>query len=426
MTKRIGIGIAAVGLAIALLPLFAAFEAHVVNVTAKIENALQVSTDWIDFGTVFPQEHLDQPLRVALSQSFLDEDRVDDVEYFLRQKPKCAITRENGTVLVDEPLAATGHLVLDQEGEVTVDCGPAPRALVEGESWGMLPSLCEYISKEGPDENDETLTSFHQPWTIVGDGAETPFGIAWNDTHGRLAKSDTDLEDEIDGDTVDNWIIDLAVPCFGGFCAQDWADFVAAVSGSSTINADEYTQPKENEHKIFGCDLWVEVSEVSCALGEETLTQIGSDTNTTVAENGDAPAELVTSIHPAWTASIPFASWIWESDPVDNPTLTETFTFERTFTVSGTVTSAFLNIATDNTYRAFVNDILVGQELVNPNNFQAATQDAYAVTNLAPGLNTLKIEVTNEGMPGGTPETNPAGLLYKLSYNSKECVEPVE
>ena len=27
--------------------------------------------------------------------------------------------------------------------------------------------------------------------------------------------------------------------------------------------ASEYTQPIANEHKIFGCDLWIEVSDVS-------------------------------------------------------------------------------------------------------------------------------------------------------------------
>ncbi len=37
-----------------------AFEAHVINVTAKIENALSVTPDEIEFGTVFPQEQLDR------------------------------------------------------------------------------------------------------------------------------------------------------------------------------------------------------------------------------------------------------------------------------------------------------------------------------------------------------------------------------
>src|SRR3990167_1141743 len=92
--SKIVLGIAASGTALALIPMFAAFEAHVINVTAKIENALSVPTDPINFGTVFPQEQLDRFLSVALSQSFLDEANADDVEYIIRQKPKCGVTNE--------------------------------------------------------------------------------------------------------------------------------------------------------------------------------------------------------------------------------------------------------------------------------------------------------------------------------------------
>src|SRR3989344_1695678 len=155
--RKIFVGITATGTAIALLPLFAAFEAHVINVTAQIENALAVSSDAIDFGTVFPQEHLDQPLDIRLSSSFMTEGRVDDVRYIIRQKPKCGVTTDNGTVLVGP--TATGHVnVNSQTGEVTIDCGTDPRQkdegghpLPPGSTWGVLPSLCEYISKESPD-----------------------------------------------------------------------------------------------------------------------------------------------------------------------------------------------------------------------------------------------------------------------------------
>ena len=55
MKKKLLIGFGALAAALIVLPMFAAFEAHVINVTAKIENALGVVTDAIDFGTVFPQ-----------------------------------------------------------------------------------------------------------------------------------------------------------------------------------------------------------------------------------------------------------------------------------------------------------------------------------------------------------------------------------
>ena len=86
--KKIIISFLAILVAVGLTPLFAAFEAHVINVTAHIENALSVSPEAIDFGTVFPQEVLEKNFTIALSESFLEEDRVDDVHYKLVQKPK--------------------------------------------------------------------------------------------------------------------------------------------------------------------------------------------------------------------------------------------------------------------------------------------------------------------------------------------------
>ena len=252
--KKILVGTLTLLAVVVAIPMFSAFEAHVINVTAQIENALSVNTNSISFGTVFPQEHLKQPLNVGLSQSFIDEERVDEVNYFIRQKPKCAITSSDGTAF-DSTKTATGHIIVDANapGGYTIDCGEEPRPLTEGEEWGVLPSLCEYISKEGEDANDETTPSFHTPWTIN----ESTNLVDYLDTNGVLSKSGNDM--------TDNWTIDLAVPCFGGYCAQDWANFVHGINSAADPVA--FTQPIANQHKIFGCDLWVEVSGVN--EGEE-------------------------------------------------------------------------------------------------------------------------------------------------------------
>ena len=72
MLKKITLAIGGIALIVASVPMFAAFEAHVINVTAKIENALKVSTAEINYGTVFPQEKLDKLFDVSLSDSFVD------------------------------------------------------------------------------------------------------------------------------------------------------------------------------------------------------------------------------------------------------------------------------------------------------------------------------------------------------------------
>jgi hypothetical protein len=257
MKTKIALTFGAFATALAMLPMFAAFEAHVINVTARIENALEVPIEHLDFGTVFPQEWLGKPLAIRLSQSFIDEGRVDDVDYFIRQKPKCGVTTLDGQTLVVGS-TQTGHVMVGDNPDTPnitedwwVDCGEAPVNFDSStHMYGVLPMLCPYISKH-PDnqpENDDSLDSFHKPFVIRDDGT-----IVWNDTRGHLAKSQQDIED--------NWIIDLAVPCFGGHCAQDWKSWVASVN--PTADASQFVQDIKNEHKVFGCDLWVEVSGIS-------------------------------------------------------------------------------------------------------------------------------------------------------------------
>lgn len=145
-----------------------------------------------------------------------------------------------------------------------------------------------------------------------------------------------------------------------------------------------------------------------------------SDTTNTVVGGGNAVA--LSFIHPAWTASIPGATWIWSTNPVASPTtVDDTQIFEKNFTIIGTPLSAILDIATDNFYKVWVNGVLVAEEQTNENNFQLATQDNYSVANLVAGNNIIKIEATNKALAGSNPESNPAGVLYKLVVNSEEC-----
>lgn len=214
MKKKLILTLAAVAAIAVGVVGMAAFEAHVINVTARIENALSVTPDEIMFGSVFPQEKLYRNLNIALSNSFLEEDRVDDVKYVIKQKPKC----------VD------GQGVYAAVDPATHECPGGTTA---------LPSLCEYLSKtpDAAPENDSGVPAFHDP--------SQSYAL------GYLAKSAQDLEDE--------WVIDLHVPCFEGMCDQAALD---------PLNEEEYIpeayrlDPLLNS-KVFGCDLWVEITEIS-------------------------------------------------------------------------------------------------------------------------------------------------------------------
>lgn len=247
MKKKIALGLGALATAVAILPLFAAFEAHVINVTARIENALNVPLEHLDFGTVFPQEKLDKTFDVSLSQSFIDENRVDDVTYVIRQKPKCILVSQNS---VDLP--QFGLVTEDENGDF--HC-------VDEEHYDILPLLCPYLSKTeittdsptGGENDGPKKYPFHGPITVPEwDLQQTLF----HQVRGKLIKSGQDFSD--------TWNIDLKVPCFGGYCAQDWADFVHENSDPlDEVDPDDYIQPIELNHELFGCDLWLEVTGIS-------------------------------------------------------------------------------------------------------------------------------------------------------------------
>jgi regulation of enolase protein 1 (concanavalin A-like superfamily) len=89
INKKIFVSLISVGVVVASAAMFAAFEAHVINVTAKIENALYVDSYGIDFGTVFPQEYItDEDFTVGLSDSFKAQNRATTVNYKIVQKDK--------------------------------------------------------------------------------------------------------------------------------------------------------------------------------------------------------------------------------------------------------------------------------------------------------------------------------------------------
>jgi hypothetical protein len=200
-----------------------AYEAHVVNVTAHIENALKVLAinNELVFGTVFPQEHLEQQFSIQTSESFCkpDQRRVLNIDYKIVQKPKCV--NEQG-----------------QYAPVNYWDEKCP------EGYKPMPSLCEYLSKkpkrvDPAPYTDYGVLAFHNP--------EDPSSIAI----GTINK---------DHDLNDDWIIDLAVPCFSGMCAQDWPEFV--YSHNPDADPRQYELPAELESQTFGCDLWVEVTRI--------------------------------------------------------------------------------------------------------------------------------------------------------------------
>src|SRR3990167_1021397 len=288
--RKIGLGGITAVVIIAGAAAFSAFEAHIVNVTARIENALSVSEGPLEFGTVFPQEYLTRDIQVELSDSFQGENRVDDVEYVIKQKPKVKggwVCGETSQVAGDVPLEGCDsnmnpfpgdpYSSLDIEGfegpawEYCEDNLPlnspygAYNPLDEYWRYCYLP-LANYLSKHETTEdgsetdNDKSVEAFHESYFWEDVSILNPGFIAV----GRLAKSAQDI--------ADNWTIDLKVPCFVNHCAQE-ADDEGNDLDDDTPGfhvPEEFRLPSEVEHLVFGTDLWIEVTGIS-------LTEIGCE-----------------------------------------------------------------------------------------------------------------------------------------------------
>lgn len=230
--KLIILGILGVGGAIITLPLFAAFEAHVINVTASVSNALFVHPQSLQYGLVFPEQHLDTEFFLSLSDQFSITSQVQlgTVNYVIKQKPQCADTNGN-LAQVQEQTSATSTIFVCPSG------------------FTMRPSLCPYLSKEPviPSKYASSTPPFHDPNITFTYGQLTKFGPAGPPI-------------TIGNHPAELWNVDLAVPCFTGQCSQDWPSFVHSLNPNADPNL--YTANPADHGKIFGCDLWVEVTSI--------------------------------------------------------------------------------------------------------------------------------------------------------------------
>lgn len=158
----------------ALVPTFAAFEAHNVKIRAHIENAIDVDPAEIDFGVVFPQEDLSREFGVSLSESFRAQSRVTDVFYRL--------------LLTRKPLV---------HGDMST---------AEEDLYADLRPYAHVVKVSEPDTDTVVFGDLGNEWWITpGDPA---------------SGSERDL--------TDLWRVDLAVPCIAGSVGADYTGVIAA------------------------------------------------------------------------------------------------------------------------------------------------------------------------------------------------------
>ncbi|MEK7643425.1 MAG: hypothetical protein AAB372_03195 [Patescibacteria group bacterium] len=183
MKKKIILALAATGTAVAMLPLFAAFEAHVINVTAKIENALSVPIEELEFGTVFPQEKLDKNFTISMSEAFLnalDEDA---------PAPQWA----TGVVSSAQGLRKNATAVLPDRSDANQALGPAESSGTPSDV--PIPGTFFSLGFGG-----SVVLSFNEPIVNVGGGEVKDFEV----TGGTYPDEKVMTEGSQDGI---NWVV---------------------------------------------------------------------------------------------------------------------------------------------------------------------------------------------------------------------------
>jgi hypothetical protein len=137
----------------------------------------------------------------------------------------------------------------------------------------------------------------------------------------------------------------------------------------------------------------------------------------------DPAASVKTWIHPDWPP-IEGAEWISTAESSEEPVSDTWRWFHDTLKLPCTALSAgtegTIEVTSDNAEELYLNGELVGTDgevkgaAVDDNAW--STVLSYPVA-LEPGENSLDFVVRDYGLEGGTPETNPTGLIYSVTYN---------
>lgn len=157
--KKVILIFAAIVLVASGVAAVSAYEAHVINVKAHVENALSVNTSDVNFGTVFPEEWIVNHREVKLSESACDE--------------------------LDEDLIAVNFTFFAEWKE----CADAMGYYYDGQAWDAgTANYCQWMGEflyVGWDVDDTAAQM-----TLVGPAAGPPPGAQQILTSGRLTDCD--------------------------------------------------------------------------------------------------------------------------------------------------------------------------------------------------------------------------------------------
>jgi hypothetical protein len=324
---------------------------------------------------------------------------------------------------ISDPADFTGSYGSDQPDGYDVDAVRALAADCPDEETEVPITICKF------NENESPLPGWGM--TVTTDGGEPTISLTTGDDGCVTTFVDPAVGPwYVFEDEPDRWE-QVGVFAVGGivrdepegydYCAFFTDDEVPVIDESdveaSTAVVSELSSEEEvvDDEVIYGCG-FINREVVDTDNGQSCSVTVVSDTTNTVKEKVGGAALVVTNQPEVWLDGIMSspATWIWgsPSDSTVSGTSNETQTFVKTFSWSGPVTSAILEIASDNQYQVTLNGTVFGGDS-NADNFTAL--DTHDLTSLMiAGVNTLEIAVTNLANESETLAGNPAGLIYRL------------
>lgn len=338
---------------------------------------------------------------------------------------KKVVTNDNGGLLQPSAFSFSINnatpVSFEADGQNDFSVLPGTYSVVESASAGYATTYsgCSNVTVTAGATTTCTITNNDKPATltvkkVVVGGTKTASDFAFSINNTTPIQFEEDGQNDVTVNAGTYSVSELSTPENYAASYDGCTDITLGLDGAATCTiTNTYVPPAPS------CN-----ENASHSFVSDTTTLHGA--NPTVLVDIDLGTEG-NQIHTAWTANIPGATWIWGENPVNTPSVEISETFTKTFTVAGTPNAnASLMIAADNSYSVDVNGNIGVCVDTTEDNYSAAGQDTCAIPvgMLNSGLNTITFHVKNHAQEGGTPQSNPAGLLYKLTYTANECQNP--
>ncbi len=211
-------------------------------------------------------------------------------------------------------------------------------------------------------------------------------------------------------------------------------DYIPFTYGDNNDNSNNVSAEFYCSTDVLNYDNWdwidpVVAGETYHCVGFNVLKEepkqcdvVSDETN--IIEDGSSAVETYNYSHPTWFDESLLggaAKWIWETFKVVDPTVDTTKVFVKKFNLDSTPTIANIEVASDNGFLLEINDIVIANEIATENNF-GAVKSYDVLSSLNSGTeNTIRMTVKNFALADSTPESNPAGALYKLHITDSSC-----